>query len=147
MTCILKSLYYDDDQISNVSILTKVSVMQVECWIDSAKVPNVSIVLTFGLTSNEDTSLCSPNLGGGTALAAGCCWLLLARAALRRKFLFYLSLLTCGWLVAMVAQQSSALSRQSYQISAPDNTVYTILREYIICTHYKAVMYKCMCIQ
>ena len=44
-------------------------------------------------------------------------------------------------------QQSSALSRQSYQISAPDNTVYTILREYIICTHYKAVMYKCMCIQ
>ena len=76
MTCILKSLYYDADQISNVSILTmtKVSVMQVECWIDSAKVPNVSIVLTFGLTSNEDTSLCSPNLGGGTALAAGCCW-------------------------------------------------------------------------
>ena len=102
MTCILKSLYYDADQISNVSILTKVSVMQVECWIDSAKVPNVSIVLTFGLTSNEDTSHCSPNLGGGTALATGC-WLLLARAALRRKFLFYLSLLTCGWLVAMVA--------------------------------------------
>ena len=44
--------------------------MQVECWIDSAKVPNVSIVLTFGLTSNEDTSPCSPTLGGGTALAA-----------------------------------------------------------------------------
>ena len=74
MSCILKSLYYDDDQISNVSILTKVSVMQVECWIDSAKVPNVSIVLTFGLTSNEDTSPCSPTPGGGTALAAGCCW-------------------------------------------------------------------------
>ena len=52
--------------------------MQVECWIDSAKVPNVSIVLTFGLTSNEDTSPCSPNLGGGAALAAGCCWLLAA---------------------------------------------------------------------
>ena len=74
MSCILKSLYYDDDQISNVSIVTEVSVMQVECWIDSAKVPNVSIVLTFGLTSNEDTSPCSPTLGGGTALAAGCCW-------------------------------------------------------------------------
>ena len=44
--------------------------MQVECWIDSAKVPNVSIVLTFGLTSNEDTSPRSPNLGGGAALAA-----------------------------------------------------------------------------
>ena len=67
--------------------------MQVECWIDSAKVPNVSIVLTFGLTSNEDTSPCSPTLGGGTALG---CWLLLARAALRRKFLFYLSRFTCG---------------------------------------------------
>ena len=75
MSCILKSLYYDDDQISNVSIVTEVSVMQVECWIDSAKVPNVSIVLTFGLTSNEDTSPCSPTLGGDTALAAaGCCW-------------------------------------------------------------------------
>ena len=54
-----------------VSTLTKLSVMQVECWIGSAKVPNVSIVLTFGLTSNEDTSPCSPTLGGGAALAAG----------------------------------------------------------------------------
>ena len=44
-------------------------------------------------------------------------------------------------------QQSSALSRQSYQICAPDNTMHNIARIHYFCTHYKAVMYKCMCIQ
>ena len=123
------SVYYDYDQISNISILTKVSVMQVECWIDSAKVPNVSIVLTFGLTSNEDTSPCSPTLGGGTALAAAGCWLLLARAALRRKFLFYLSRFTCGWLVAMVAQHSPVLCLDN-PISYVLPTIYGISTQY-----------------
>ena len=118
--------------------------MQVECWIDSAEVPNVSIVLTFGLTSNEDTSPCSPTLGGGTALAAAC-----QGCTASEVLVLFISvhLRVAGGHGGPA--QSSALSPQSYQICAPDNIryIYTILREYIICTRYKAVMYKCMCIQ
>ena len=108
--------------------------MQVECWIDSAKVPNVSIVLTFGLTSNEDTSPCSPTLGGGrggTALAAagqGC-------TASEVLVLFIsVHLRMVGGHGHRGPAQSSALSRQSYQICAPDNTIHNIARIHYLYT-------------
>ena len=104
--------------------------MQVECWIDSAKVPNVSIVLTFGLTSNEDTSPCSPTLGGGTALAAaagqGC-------TASEVLVLFISVHLRVAGGHGGPAK-SSALSRQSYQIFAPDNTIHNIARIHYLYT-------------